>query len=101
MLSPASSALVSGVSEITSVANWDQIRGRVAAFDAGTETFEVGDAGSFEFMPTGSLSFGNLRLIAANWLSVNISTYAILVVMLCIVLGVCTSALLARLGRRS
>jgi hypothetical protein len=101
VLSPASSALVSGVSEITSVANWDQIRGRVAAFDAGTETFEVVDAGSFEFMPTGSLSFGNLRLIAANWLSVNISTYAILVVMLCIVLGVCTSALLARLGRRS
>jgi len=101
VLSPTSSALASGVAEITRVANWDQIHGRVAAFDAGTETFVVVDAGSFEFMPTGSFSFENLRLIAANWLSVNISTYAILLVMLCIVLGVCTSALLARLGRRS
>jgi hypothetical protein len=101
VLSPTSSGLDSGVSEITNVANWDQIRGRVAAFDAGTETFDVIDASSVEFMATGSLSFENLRLIAANWLSVNISTYAILLVMLCIVLGVCTSALLARLGRRA
>jgi len=101
VLSPTASALVAGVDEITSVANWDRIQGRVTAFDAGTDAFDVVDAGSFEFMPTGGLSFQNLRLIAANWLSVNISSYAILVVILCIVLGVTTSGLLARLGKRS
>jgi hypothetical protein len=101
VLSPTASALVAGVDEITGVANWDRIQGRAIAFDAGSGALDLIDAGSFAFMPTGSFSFQNLRLIAANWLSVNISSYAILVVLLCIVLGVTTSSLLARLGKRS
>jgi hypothetical protein len=101
VLSPTASALVAGVDEITSLANWGRIQGRVIGFDAGTGALDPIDAGSFAFMQTGSFSFQNLRLIAANWLSVNISSYAILVVILCIVLGVTTSGLLARLGKRS
>ena len=41
-----------------------------------------------------------MRLVAANWLSVNIVAYAIALVLLCCILGICTSVLLSRLGRR-
>ena len=50
---------------------------------------------------TQGVSLENARLIAANWLSINILPYALALVLLCIVLGISTSALLARMGRRS
>ena len=58
-------------------------------------------AQSERYILTGGFSLENIRLIAANWLSVNIVAYAVALVLLCCILGICTSALLSRLGRRS
>jgi len=46
-------------------------------------------------------SLTNLRLVAANWMSANILPYAVLMLACCTFLGVATSLLLNRLGRRS
>ena len=58
-------------------------------------------AQSQRFILGDGFSLQNMRLVAANWLSINIVGYAFALVILCAVLGICTSALLARLGRRS
>jgi hypothetical protein len=92
--------LVAGVEAITTSAFWVGLNGRVAAYDRATGIVSVAPQAE-RYMFTGGFSLQNARLIAANWLSVNIVAYAIALVLLCCILGICTSALLSRLGRRS
>ena len=98
---PTASALTDGVDAYFAGEDWSGMAGRVAAF-SDTTGVTLTPAGEETFtLPPGELSFQNIRLAAANWLSSNILIYALLLVFLSIVLGACTSALLARLGRRS
>jgi cellulose synthase operon protein B len=92
--------LVDGVEAITVRRIWSSLSGRVAAYD-GTSGVQTVPPKGERYILTGGFSIENMRLIAANWLSVNIVAYAIALVLLCCVLGICTSALLSRLGRRS
>lgn len=92
--------LVAGVEAITAARFWVGLNGRVAAYDRSTGVESVAPK-SERYMFTRGFSIDNLRLVAANWLSVNIVAYAVGLVLLCCILGICTSALLSRLGRRS
>ncbi len=92
--------LVTGVEAITTPRFWVGLHGRIAAYDGATGV-EIVPAQSERYILTGGFSLENIRLIAANWLSVNIVAYAVALVLLCCILGICTSALLSRLGRRS
>jgi len=92
--------LVSGVEAITVGRVWAGLNGRVAAYD-GAGGVQTIPPKSERYILTGGFSIENMRLIAANWLSVNIVPYAFALVLLCCILGICTSALLSRLGRRS
>ncbi len=92
--------LVAGVEAITSASFWAGLNGRVAAYDRTSGIVSVAPKAE-RYMFTSGFSLQNARLIAANWLSVNIVAYAIALVLLCCILGICTSALLSRLGRRS
>ena len=91
---------VSGVEAITVNRVWVGLSGRVAAYDSATGIDTALPRGE-RYILTGGFSVENLRLIAANWLSVNIVAYAFALVVLCCILGICTSVLLSRLGRRS
>ncbi|MGQ2908025.1 MAG: cellulose biosynthesis cyclic di-GMP-binding regulatory protein BcsB [Aliihoeflea sp.] len=93
--------LEAGGRALASAANWSQIAGHIAAFPAEAGPPLVLDAGSVAFVASQEPSLGNYRLIVANWLSSNILSYALGLVVICIVLGVSTSRLLARLGRRN
>jgi hypothetical protein len=92
--------LVTGVEAITRANFWVGLNGRVAAYDQATGVVSVAPKAE-RYTFTSGFSIDNIRLIAANWLSVNIVAYAIALVLLCCILGICTSALLSRLGRRS
>ena len=92
--------LVAGVEAITTANFWVGLNGRVAAYDQATGVVSVAPKAE-RYTFTSGFSIDNIRLIAANWLSVNIVAYAIALVLLCCILGICTSALLSRLGRRS
>jgi len=56
--------------------------------------------GRFDFVASQPWSLSNYRLIAANWLSTNILSYAFLLVVLSLLIGVTTASMLSRLGRR-
>ncbi len=92
--------LVAGVEAMTDVVFWQQLGGRVAAYDAATGIDTV-EPNAERFLLASDFSLGNIRLVAANWLSANIVAYAVALVLLCAVLGICTTALLRRLGRPS
>jgi hypothetical protein len=57
-------------------------------------------AANVELVATQPPTFANYRLIAANWLSSNILSYALLLAGLAVILGLATATLLSNLGRR-
>ena len=69
-------------------------------YDAATGVTSIAPKAE-RFIFSGDFSINNLRLVAANWLSANIVFYAVVLVLLCGILGICTTALLRRLGRTS
>jgi hypothetical protein len=92
--------LTAGVEAMTGATFWSQLGGRVSDYDSATGVATV-PAKAERFLLSGDFSLNNLRLVAANWLSANIVVYAVALVLLCCILGVCTTALLRRLGRTS
>lgn len=97
---PTEEALVEGVTELSIRQYWSILNGRASSFDDATGVTDV-PALSQRFIFGDGFSLQNMRLVAANWLSINIVGYAFALVLLCTILGICTAALLARLGRRS
>ena len=98
---PTTSKLVASVNDMTRQRNWPDIAGRITTYKAKTDRVSVEPVSTYSFVGTQDTSLANYRLIAANWLSSNTLTYAALVAIVSVLLGVATSALLARLGRRS
>ncbi|WP_114943115.1 cellulose biosynthesis cyclic di-GMP-binding regulatory protein BcsB [Microvirga calopogonii] len=80
---------------------WSQIAGRAVALDPREMKLQVEPIKEYRFVQTQPPSLSNLRLVAANWMSANILPYALLMLACCTFLGVATSLLLNRLGRRS
>ena len=94
-------SLVTAVDEFTLPEFWAKAYGQAVAFDAVTRRMEIRVPTSVRFIVTQPLGPSNLRLIAANWLSLNIVTYAVVLVLCCIAFAVVTSLLLRRAGRRA
>lgn len=98
---PTPGLLSTSVAGLGAPSNWDRIGGRVTAFDVDTNTIVTMPAGNVSYLATMPLTFGNLRLIAANWFSLNGSIYAITLVIVAMLLAVATHALVTALGRRN
>lgn len=92
-------ALADEMIRLTHPMVWSQVSGRAVALDPTEEKLEVEPIDSFSFVQTEPFSFTNFRLVAANWMSVNILQYALLVVVCCTLLGAATYLLLNRMGR--
>ncbi|MBP1859894.1 hypothetical protein J2Z75_003415 [Rhizobium herbae] len=97
---PTGRGLHEGMQALSAQSNWEQLAGRITTYQRGTKTVEAVPVNAFDFMPTQPASFSNYRLIAANWLSTNILSYAVLLAGLAIILGLATATLLGNLGRR-
>ena len=80
--------------------NWPQVAGHITTYSSKTGKVESIPVGRFDFVASQPWSISNYRLIAANWLSTNILSYAFLLVVLSLLIGVATAAMLSRLGRR-
>lgn len=100
IIAPKAADLARGMRWMAMQDSWVQIGGRLTAYRSSDNSIEKLEAGSFSFLPTTTQTFGNYRLIAANWLSANVLSYATTLVMLCIILGIVTSVLLSVFGRR-
>lgn len=97
---PTPSLLSTAMASISAPDEWDRIGGRLAAFDVETHTVETLPAGRVSYLATVPWSFQNLRLIAANWLSLNDTIYVLALVATAVVLGLLTYALVSFMGRK-
>jgi len=96
---PSAKDLREGAEALTAQANWPQISGHITTYSSKTGKVESVPVTRFDFVPSQTWTIANYRLIAANWLSTNILSYAFLLVVLSILIGVATSSMLGRLGR--
>jgi cellulose synthase operon protein B len=94
-------ALAKEMARLTSPLLWSQVSGQAVALEPAEARLDIRPISDVGFVQTQPLSFMNLRLVAANWMSINILQYALVMVIFCILLGSATYLLLNRLGRRS
>ncbi|HSI41507.1 MAG TPA: cellulose biosynthesis cyclic di-GMP-binding regulatory protein BcsB [Xanthobacteraceae bacterium] len=93
--------LAAGLTSLTVNEMWIRISGHILSYQASTGRMDRREGGAYDFVVTEPLGFVNLRLVAANWLSINILPYALMLVAASVILGIATSLLLRRLGRTS
>lgn len=97
---PEAQGFTAAVQNLTRTGNWRAIDGRVSAINA-TDTNVLAIAPNDVILePTQPLSFWNLRLVAANWLSTNVLNFAALLGAMALVLTLATAALLRIVGRK-
>ena len=96
---PTEAALDAGIAALVREEAWTRLSGRVTTLDATGAVASV-PVGAAEFLPTQPLSLANMRLIIANWLSENVLSYATLLVVVALLLGLATTAFVQFLGRR-
>lgn len=96
---PNASAFADATARMVAPATWQQVGGRVSAVGVADESVLVLQPRNVTLVPTQPLSFANLRLVAANWMSTNVLGYALLLAAAVILLTIATSLLL-RAGRR-
>lgn len=98
---PSETQLDEGIRAVTTAERWRQIDGSISTYQAATGTIESREIGAFRFLETQPLSIGNMRLVAANWLSDNILAFSALLLLSSVLLGLSTIVLLNTLGRKS
>lgn len=86
--------------ELAQQAVWQQVEGRIFSYSRATNDVAISEARKLSFLPPVDSSLGNYRLIAANWLSSNLLSYALAIVLASCLLGVTTATLLRWVGRR-
>ncbi|OWV67886.1 cellulose synthase BcsB subunit [Rhizobium sp. R339] len=96
---PSAKDLREGLEAVTEQLNWSQISGHITTYSSKTGKVDTVPVTRFDFVPSTPWSIGNYRLIAANWLSTNILSYAFLLVVFVLLIGFATSSMLRRLGR--
>ena len=97
---PSAGDLRAGVDAMTNQNTWPQIGGRITVYSGKTGKINTVAVSRFDFVMSEPWSLTNYRLIAANWLSSNILSYALLFVAGSFLLGVSTASVLSRIGRR-
>ncbi|MBB6486722.1 cellulose biosynthesis cyclic di-GMP-binding regulatory protein BcsB [Rhizobium lusitanum] len=97
---PSASDLRAGVEAMTSLLNWSQISGHITVYSGKTGKIDTVAVNRFDFVMPEPWSLTNYRLIAANWLSSNILSYAFLLVIGSLLLGIATANILSKIGRR-
>ncbi|MEJ8309609.1 cellulose biosynthesis cyclic di-GMP-binding regulatory protein BcsB [Agrobacterium larrymoorei] len=97
---PAIDTLRSGVKSMTELKRWTGLSGRIATYDPAADKVETIVAEQQTFFDTGPATFSNWRLIAANWLSSNTLSYALVFIGFLSLLGWVTFLLLRGLGRK-
>ncbi|WP_281493688.1 cellulose biosynthesis cyclic di-GMP-binding regulatory protein BcsB [Ancylobacter koreensis] len=92
-------SLAAAMPRFTSDGVWNRVGGQAVAYQVASGDIDRRDIRSFQFIITQPLTIGNFRMIAANWLSINIVPYALMLLCAGTLLGIATALLLRRLGR--
>lgn len=98
---PTPALLSTSIAALSSPEVWTRIGGRLTAYELESNNVQVIQATNVAYVQTVPLTFGNLRLIAANWFSINNGVYAIALLLVAALLGFITWLLVTPLGRQS
>lgn len=101
LAAPTGADLRAGMNAVAEEERWRQLAGYATLEGKNLDGLDTRPVSSTRFVATQPLSFANMRLVAANWLSSNILAYAVVFCILSILLGIATSGLLRRFGRES
>jgi hypothetical protein len=94
-------SLARDMTGLVAPSNWNEIEGRAAAFTPRGGARSIDPSMHSYFIPTGELTPGNLRLIAAGFLSANLDYYALAILVAALLLGLATAAAVRVHGNRS
>jgi hypothetical protein len=101
IIGPDEATLARDMQSLVAPSNWNEVEGRAAAFTPRSGARSIAPAVHTYFIPTQTLTPGNVRLIAAGFLSANLDYYVILIVFAAIVLGLATHAAVKAHGNQS
>lgn len=91
--------LEKAVDRLVTPGSWAGMAGKLTAFRSGRDNHVI-SAESTNFVMTRAFSLANMRLVFANWMSSNTGIYALTLLAACITLGISTSLMIGRWGRR-
>lgn len=97
---PTAADLTAGIEAVTAHEGWGQVGDSITTYDAATQTFTQIHGAAPTLVQSQPISFSNLRLVTANWLSENVLSYAGLLAIVALLLGLVTTAFVSQLGRR-
>ncbi len=97
---PDTILLRQGMQQLAHQSNWTKIDGRITTYNREKQTVATLPVQQTRFLTTQPPSFTNLRLIATNWLSSNTLSYVVILLLSLVALGLTTSMMLSRFGRR-
>ena len=97
---PTSADLAESVPCLVDPRVWRQIAGRMSILDASEGSVVTLPARAQRLIATQPLTIGNLRLIAAGWLSLNSQIYVAAALVLAMLLALTTSLFVRNVGRR-
>lgn len=100
LVAPTAQELRLASAELARQEIWQQVRGRVSTYTRSTQEVAVAEALRQSFRETIEPSLDNYRLVAANWLSSNLISYALVLIVVSCLLGLTTAAILPWMGRR-
>jgi hypothetical protein len=97
---PTAAELSSGIKALTRNDGWSQLGNSVTTYASGTGLFTQAPGGAVSLVQSQPFSIANMRLVAANWLSENVLSYAGLLGIMAVLLGLASTAFASVLGRR-
>lgn len=100
---PDAAALAAGITAVTAPAMWQELHGGTAVLSPGQSDEPTFYAAPAEVDSGGLLLSGpgNVRRVAGNWFSFNITAYVVVIAALAFVSGLSGWAFVRRIGRRS
>jgi hypothetical protein len=101
VVAPNAATLARDMPNLVAPSNWNEVEGRASAFAPRSGVTSLGAAIHSYFLPTETLTPGNLRLIAAGFMSANLDDYLIAFLVAAAALGVATFAAVRAHGNRS
>jgi len=98
---PDSRSLLQSAELLMDPVRWSNLRGRLSVMDASGELVGAVESAHVRYLETQPRSFGNVRLIAAGWFSLNPAAYVISALLMAGILAMTTLSLIRNSGRSS
>jgi cellulose synthase operon protein B len=98
---PDSRTLLQSAELLMDPVRWSNLRGRLSVMDASGDLVGAVEAAHVRYLETQPRSFGNARLIAAGWFSLNPAAYVISALLMAGILAMTTLSLIRNSGRSS